>query len=253
MGWTAPAAIGTDWSVGEVATAAKMNSHLSDNLRYLKGLDGAVSIDDRLTIPVTSGTNGKGLRFANGATDIANLQSLDLASNSYIFFATNRQFDGTAWQQLNTRAAGLVQITQDALSYSTFPAASSTPTTRFAIDNSGNVGIGTATPQSKLHVAGAGGGFLFLSASAVNNTLQTLAAAGTVTSGAAIYAWDHNNTGGGNVLGTQPVLLGLGSGGMTIVNNDTIKIDLTAGGAITVQRTAGTNGTHDVNMIVVYR
>jgi hypothetical protein len=47
-------------------------------------------------------------------------------------------------------------------------------------------------------------------------------------------------------------LLSLGSGGVTYTNTDTMKVDLTAGGAITVQRTAGTNGTHQINMLVLY-
>jgi hypothetical protein len=252
MGWTAPAAIGTDWSVGEVATAAKMNSHLSDNLRYLKGSDGPTTLDDRLNLPLTSGTNGKGLRFGDSTNQYANLQGLDLSSNSFIFFSTNRYYDGTNWQQLNTRAAGLLQITQDALTYATFPAASSTPTTRLTIDNSGNVGIGASSPQGKLHAVGAGGGFLFLSANAVDGTLQTLAVAGTVAQSAAFWLYDRNNTSPFGFVQISGNMLSLGQT-FPITNTDTVTVAVTAGGAITVQRTAGTNGTHQVNMLVLYK
>lgn len=247
MAWTAPAT----YNVGDILTSANLNTYVRDNLNYLKGNAGRVTIADGLTIPVTSGTNGMGLRIANGGTDIANFQGLDLAGNSYIFFATNRQFDGSAWQQLNTRAAGLLQITQDSLGYYTFAASSNTTTQRMAIDNTGNMGIGTTTPQGKLHAVGAGGGFMFLSANAVDGTLQTLAVAGTVTQSAAFWAYDRNNTGGGfaQVSGNMLAL----NQTFNITNTDTVQVAVTAGGAITVQRTAGTNGTHQWNALVLYK
>ncbi len=46
MAWTAP----YDWSVGEVVTAAKLNEQLRHNMRYLKGLDGDVVIEDDINI-----------------------------------------------------------------------------------------------------------------------------------------------------------------------------------------------------------
>lgn len=45
MAWTAP----RTWIVGEVVTAANMNLHVRDNTRYLKGLDGAVVVEDALS------------------------------------------------------------------------------------------------------------------------------------------------------------------------------------------------------------
>ncbi len=41
MAWTAP----RTWVTGEVVTAALMNTHVRDDLRYLKGLDGDVTIE----------------------------------------------------------------------------------------------------------------------------------------------------------------------------------------------------------------
>ncbi len=248
MAWSAP----RTWSVSEVVTAAIMNTHVRDNLKYLKGQAGDVTIEDRVNIPLTSGTNGKGLRFGDATNQYANFQSLDLSSNSYIFFATNRQYDGSAWQQLNSRAAGLIQITQDALTYATFPASSSVPTVRFKIDNAGNVGIGTVTPQATLHAVGAGGSFLFLSCNAVDGTLQTPVIAGTVTQSAAFWIYDRNNTGGGTVQASGNMINALG-GTFNLVNTDTVAVTVTAGGAITVQRTVGTNGTHQINGLVLFK
>ncbi len=53
MGWVLP----RTYVTGEVITAAIGNTHWRDNLRYLKGLDGAVTIEDALTVDslVTSG------------------------------------------------------------------------------------------------------------------------------------------------------------------------------------------------------
>ncbi len=42
MGWTSP----RTWNVGEIVTKAIMDLHIKDNLRYLKGLDGDVTIED---------------------------------------------------------------------------------------------------------------------------------------------------------------------------------------------------------------
>lgn len=42
MAWTAP----RTWVTGEIVTSALLNTHVRDNLRYLKGTDGGVSLDD---------------------------------------------------------------------------------------------------------------------------------------------------------------------------------------------------------------
>ena len=41
MAWTAP----RTWVTGEVVTAALMNTHVRDHLRFLKGLDGDITLD----------------------------------------------------------------------------------------------------------------------------------------------------------------------------------------------------------------
>jgi hypothetical protein len=45
MAWTSP----RTWAVGEIATAALMNTHVRDNFSYLKGTDGTVAIDAGIT------------------------------------------------------------------------------------------------------------------------------------------------------------------------------------------------------------
>jgi len=47
MAWTTP----QDFTTGEIVTAAKLNTNVRDNTRYLKGLDGDVTLDDDLVLP----------------------------------------------------------------------------------------------------------------------------------------------------------------------------------------------------------
>jgi hypothetical protein len=106
----------------------------------------------------TASGNGYGIRLWDGSAEFGNWQSLDLSSTTYIFFSTNRQYDGSAWQQLNSRAGATLQIAaNDTLTFSTFPASSTTPTLRFRTGNVGNVWINKTsglTGAGDLDVAG---------------------------------------------------------------------------------------------------
>jgi hypothetical protein len=243
VAWTAP----RTWSVSEVVTAANMNTHVRDNLDYLKGNAGTVAIADSVTLPTVTGTTGDGLRFTSGGTDYANFQGMDLSSNTYIFFSSNRYYTGAAWAQLNARAGAVLQLTQDDLSFSTFPAASSTPTERWRITDAGDMSIGAGVaPGGRLHVVGgeiSGGGFCINSLAAVTS-IETMFIAGTVPRAISLYIFDRNNTGGATVA-SQNLMVAL-SGSTSYVNSDTITVAVTAGGAVTCQRTSGTNGTHDI-------
>ena len=51
MAWSTP----RTFTAGEIITAAILNAHLRDQLRYLKGLDGVPTIESGLTISNASG------------------------------------------------------------------------------------------------------------------------------------------------------------------------------------------------------
>jgi hypothetical protein len=46
MAWTTP----RTWVTNEIVTAAQMNAHVRDNTRFLKGLDGNITLEDRVII-----------------------------------------------------------------------------------------------------------------------------------------------------------------------------------------------------------
>lgn len=220
MAWSAPSA--SEFSVGQVVTASVMNAKIANNLRYLKGLDGAVTIENDIA------TTGLAALRNDGNYQMT-IERTTATARKYGFAVISPSG--------NAGAFSIDDVTATA--------------TRLLIDIAGNVGIGTTTPAAKLHVSGpAGGGFAFFSANDVTS-LQTPIVAGTVVSGCAMWLWDRNNTTGVAVLGFNGQSFSLGSA-PTYVNSDTITVTLTAGGAITVQRTTGTNGSHDINMMILY-
>src|SRR5262245_3580658 len=83
MPWTVPAS----WSVSEVVTAAKMNTHIRDNLNYLKGAAGTVAIDSAMTIATTGGS---GLTVSGSATTTSvNITMANVASQNAQLLLTN--------------------------------------------------------------------------------------------------------------------------------------------------------------------
>lgn len=241
MAWTAPAT----WSVAEVVTAAKMNTHVRDNLKYLKGQAGAVAIEDAVTIGVnTNAANGLTITNSNAnSSAFANLYMVNdggsiggLLRNS----TTNTGYAGVNSISLMTFAAhGLGLGTNNSI--------------RQYIDSTGNVGFGTLVPQGKIHAVGAGGSLMFLSATAVAGSVVTLAAAGTVAAAAGFVAiFDYCNTGGASNIFTTIGRIPVGSSNTyTAANGDVITVAVTAGGAITVQRTTGSASTHEIAMLVL--
>lgn len=230
MGWTAP----RTWVAGELETAAIFNPHIRDNLLYLKGAAGAVQIDNSLTAVLAAG---------------AELVAQGTNNGSFARFKLlTKRTSGTVvdWRIL----ANGVSDAGELVFFDTTAAAE-----RMRLDNAGFLGIGTAAPLGRIHVANvgavAGAGFVVGSVAAVTS-IQTVIAAGAVARCAGIIAIDRNNT--SPFPTTTSVMQGftLGANNQTYTNQDTITIAVTAGGAVTAQRTAtgGTSGTHDIFLIV---
>lgn len=245
MAWTAPAT----WSVSEVVVASKMNAQIRDNLLYLKGQAGDISLDDDLGVGDTTLTNDWTVsnRYLTIATATAPGSSALVVkgarAGSDLVFArlvgVNLSATGT------DKTGGEVNFNRDS--------AADSASISFLTRNAGTIAERLRiTKEGFLNAkAATGGGVLFLSAAAVAGTLQTLAVAGTVTAFGLFYVIDKNNTGGAIVPASGNGLLLTQT--FAIVNTDTVTVTLTAGGAITVQRTAGTNGTHEIEMLVLYK
>jgi hypothetical protein len=257
MAWTAPAT----WSVSEVVLASKMNLHVRDNLKYLKGQAGAVAIEDALMIGSAAAPGYQAHVFA---TDSTATRTGAIGAEAAI---ENGSTGGVRSAGLRFRAADTGATVRSAARILGSFAAATFADTQLVLQTMSaaetfqdvmvlrgvNVGIGTAAPAGKLHVAAAGGvttaGMVFGSVAAVTS-IQTIFAAGTVSRQATFIIFDRNNTGGAGII-TYPVNSVLLANNMTYVNNDTITIAVTAGGAITAQRTVGTNGTHDIVMLAM--
>lgn len=229
MAWTAPAS----YSVAEVVTAAKLNLHIRDNLKYLKGQAGTVTIEDQIALTVnTNASNGLTITNASaGASAFAHINLINDGGSAAGFF---RGSSGTsAYAGANALNIGMIGAHPLALF-------------------TNNTVRQTIASDGAIKFTGAGGGFMYLSAAAVAGGLVTLAPAGTVTVGMTVWLSDRNNGAGAYAAGFNGQVMAL-TATQNYVNTDTLTLTLTAGGAITVQRTVGTNGTHDVNMFCLYR
>lgn len=226
MAWTAPAS----YSVSEIVTAAKLNTHIRDNLDYLKGNAGLITIANGVDVVGT-------LRASGNASPVAG------AGVEFLYIA------GTGYMLSYDRSGGVSRPFVYGASTMEWDIG---PTASMYLDANRNLGIGTVAPatNARLHAVGAGGGFMFLSANAVT-TLQTIAPNGTVTVGMTVWLTDRNNGAGAFVVGFNAMSFAL-SATQNYTNTDTMTLTLTAAGAITIQRTSGTNGSHQVNMMVLY-
>lgn len=249
MAWTAP----RTWTNGSVVTDTQLNTDIRDNLNYLKNaptFDGSPTVTGSLTVSTglnvgTASGAGTGQVKAKGYTSFESL-SAESAYTGGTFLQLNNTSSSARDYWIGSTGSGSGAGVGKLVFYDSTASAF-----RGAMNSSGNFGFGTTSPEGRIHAVGASGGAIFLSASAVGNTLQTLTG-NFITAGAIFWLHDRNNTGGANVLGLSGQVLALGAS-QAYTNTDTITVAVTAGGAITVQRTAGSNGTHDIQMWVLYR
>lgn len=242
MAWSAPVAFATL----EIPPAAKLNT-IQDNLTYLHGDAGAVSINNTLQINAGGASQNIVLGLSGAAGSFAGLSVGRTASESHFAVpgATNQFFTGT-------QAGDMLFKIDDNSKNIVFGG-----TAMRAAFTSAGVGIGTNAPAGALHVLGAGaiaGAGLVIGSVAAVTSIQTVFAAGTVARGALFLILDRDS---GSVAP-----LGIAVGGpfaMTLSSSatynpggfDTITIAVTAAGAVTAQRTAGTHGTHDITIFAI--
>lgn len=107
------------------------------------------------------------------------------------------------------------------------------------VDAAGNVGLGTAAPQGRLHTWDGAGGSLVASRTNVGATAQVIIpnGAGDVAKLARVEAIASNGTASGSGAG----VLGPGSALAVTAGADVYELRVNADGSLDVRRTAGTN------------
>jgi len=230
MAWSAP----PTFVVSEVVTATRMNI-LSDNLSYLKGLSGAVAIQDELQSLVPGGGTLTAQGTSNGSFARYKMIAKD-AGGALI-----------DWRFL-ANGNGLKE-------YSIFDSSSGSAVQRMIIDSNGNVGIGSMTaPQGKLHGYDTIGGFLHWKYDGVDGTARTVIPDGT---GDVLYyatGLFQVRTSGGAISATGSTI-GLITPGTAqdLYNNagNILSFAVAANGSVTVQRTGGAL-TYKVNLWLLW-
>ena len=110
MAWTAP----RTYTAGEIITASILNSAVRDNLRYLKGLDGAVTLSDALILP-----DGAGRYLHIPILTTAQRDALTATAGMLIYNSTTTQFnkyENGAWRAdlgFNSHHGDLSGLTDD--------------------------------------------------------------------------------------------------------------------------------------------
>lgn len=243
MAWTAP----RTWVVSEIVTAALMNTHVRDNLAYLKGQAGTVAIEDAITVAGTvaaSTTGGNALSAALSATTggLAIVMANVASQNAQISLTNTGQRNALIYMD---RAADKLKISQNG-----------TANPAISIDGNGQVGIGAATtPRGALEARGASvGGMLFYADNAIGGSAVTLVADAPGDAASGIYFFSHCKRTGSTYQQVAGTFVVAGAGDQSIFTDggaNILVIRAAASGAVTLVRTAGT-GTYDVSLFLMW-
>lgn len=155
MAWTTPATLVT----GDVIQASWANTHVRDNSRYLKGLDGSVVIQDALGI---GGSPGQRLHIVDTSSDDVNFA---IENDAQRWNVGVKDFGGGTGNAFRIRDTGGDERLVIA------PA-------------SGNVGVGTTAPSEKLEVNGTAKATTFAGSGANLTAVPASQLNGTVPDGA---------------------------------------------------------------------
>lgn len=244
MAWTAP----STWANSTVVTDTMLNQQLRDNLRYLKGLDGAISIENDVAIGTSSAPS---YRMHVVKSDSTSTRTGAIGAEVAI---ENSSTGGTRHAGVRLRAVDTAStIYSVARIVAGFPVGSFSDAAMYLQTTNGvetfrdvmtlrgpNVGIGTTAPSTLLHIAnGTDGGAAQWSSASINGTLQTILAASSVGNCIVLHGILRNSAGSNAAV--TGLTMSLGGGQAVAVGADTVTITLTAGGGLTIQRTAGIN------------
>lgn len=196
------------YTVGQILTAANLNTYLRDNMAYLKGQAGSVAIENTMSIGPTSAGASSSIRIGGNAT-----------GNRYAYFdlsGDDTYGDGLRVIRDNTgpnTTSRVVHRGTGNFEFQTIEAADimfrTNASYRGGVTSTGNWGFGTTSPQSRVHVLDASGrGIAFISG-VVTTSATTVISGLSISAGAAFIGsirtasngW--NTTSGGIASGSS--------------------------------------------------
>lgn len=252
MAWSAP----RTWSVSEVVTAAMMNTHIRDNLKYLKGQAGGVAIEDMLTVGAATAPSASlhAIRSGSGAQEAIRLDNTTNTSGngSSITWRNAAQSFNTGLIQAMRNGAGVDFLLQ-------FGATSDFSSVNAPVGmtlSSTGLGIGTTAPQGKLHGYDAISGFLHWKYDGVDGTARTVIpdGAGDVLSrlmAMFVTRADNAATAAGNAL-SAVLIPGGGDSVIDTQGGDTLALRVNANGSVDIRRNAGSTRTWKVTLWLLW-
>jgi hypothetical protein len=267
MAWSSP----RTWSTGELVTAAFMNTHVRDNLNYLKGAAGTIAFEAGATfdgnIVADAGTFGDEVAVTSSITRHITMEKSGEAVKSFFTQTTgasiwdvNREpvsgtFGDTGKSHARIQLDG--NTSSSFIQFRTANAANTTGTERMRITGAGDLGLGVTSPQGRLHGYDSFSGFMHWEGSGVDGTARTVIPDGTgdVVRGLNVMYVIRavtaaiTNTG---VLITGGSALEPSENGTLFNNGGNIcQIQISAAGAVTVVRTGGTD-TYDIALWLLW-
>lgn len=246
MAWTAP----RTFVPGELETAAIFNTHLRDNMAYLKGQAGAVYIENVVGVQDSTPTSdwtaqsyyvtvGAGAATTTAAVAMKGSRGSDTTPVAF-FAGVNLLATGS------DKRAGQVAFHRDTDSDSgsvvISTRSSGTLAEKMRVSKDGRVGINRTVPQGLIHSYDSISGFLKYEFDALAGTAQTVIPDGA---GDVLYGVQLSSL----VRGSGGVVQTLNSGGTVLAPSsntaiysngaDIVQFQIAANGACTVQRTGG--------------
>lgn len=232
MAWTAP----MSWTSLNIVTAAQLNQQIRDNLRYLKGLDGAVDISNRI-VATAAGNCQLQLRSSNLATAYVYVGN---SSNQLLIDINRDPVSGNIDDA--TKSHGRIMLdgngSESVFSIRTAAAANTFATEKMRVNGAGYLGLGTDTPATRLHAKGDGGHFLFFEGDQITTTQRLVLPSGAA--GQAIFGFAVAAVSSGGYTPAFTTIQGTVGTNFTLFSNGGHVLSMNyTGGQYVVYRTAG--------------